>query len=135
MCSNQNRRFKSKRVQHDYRNIWIEFYLYCKFKCNFDKRKCNSDQWWNNSKCWCERKKRHVCEKDYIWNPAMWNCKNGKYLENIIDDSAITCANFTDSYEKKDSCNEETETIPINGYKSICEMQNFYISIFYLHFY
>ena len=65
----------------------------------------------------------------------MWNCKNGKYLENIIDDSAITCANFTDSYEKKDSCNEETETIPINGYKSICEMQNFYISIFYLHFY
>ena len=24
MCSKQNRRFKSKHVQHDYRNKWIE---------------------------------------------------------------------------------------------------------------
>ena len=24
MCSKQNRRFKSKSVQHDYRNTWIE---------------------------------------------------------------------------------------------------------------
>ena len=31
--------------------------------CKFDGRKFNSDQWWNNDKCLCECKKRHVCEK------------------------------------------------------------------------
>ena len=28
-------------------------------------------------------KKRHVCEKYYIWNPSTGSCKNGKYLANI----------------------------------------------------
>ena len=32
-------------------------------KCRFDGRKYNSDQWWNNDKCRCDCKKRHVCEK------------------------------------------------------------------------
>ena len=36
-------------------------------------------------------KKRHVCEKNYIWNPATGSCENGKYLASIIDDSAIMC--------------------------------------------
>ena len=40
----------------------------CKCKCK--GRKCNSDQWSNNDKCQCECKKRHVCEKDYVSNPA-----------------------------------------------------------------
>ena len=44
----------------------------CQYK--FDERKCNSTiQLWNNDKCWCECKKRHVCEKDYIWNPATYS--------------------------------------------------------------
>ena len=34
-----------------------------KFKCKFDGRNCNIDQWWNSDNCWCECKKRHVCEK------------------------------------------------------------------------
>ena len=38
-------------------------HLSCKCKCKFDGRKYNSDQWWNNIKCQCECKKRHVCEK------------------------------------------------------------------------
>ena len=45
-------------------------YISCECKCRFDGKKCNSDQWWNNDKCLCESKKRHACEKDYIWNPA-----------------------------------------------------------------
>ena len=60
-------------------------------KCRFDGRKCNSDQWWNNNKCRCECKKRHVCEKDYVWNPATRTCENIKYLASIMNDSAITC--------------------------------------------
>ena len=36
----------------------------CKCTCKFDGSNCNSDQWWNNDKCRCECKKRHVCEKD-----------------------------------------------------------------------
>ena len=30
-----------------------------------------------DDRCWCECKKHHVCEKDYVWNPAACNCKNG----------------------------------------------------------
>ena len=32
-----------------------------------------------------------ACEKDYIWNPAVFNFENGKYLAGSIEDSAITC--------------------------------------------
>ena len=35
-------------------------------KYKFAGRKCNSNQWWNNDKCRCACKKRHVCEKYYI---------------------------------------------------------------------
>ena len=56
---------------------------------NFDGRKCNLNQKWNNI-CACEnQKEHHVCKKCYIWNPAMCSCENGKYVENIIDDSVI----------------------------------------------
>ena len=43
-------------------------------KCKLDGRKCNSNQWLNNDKCGCECKKRHVCKKYYIWNPATCSC-------------------------------------------------------------
>ena len=26
-------------------------------------------------KCWCECKKIHVCEKDYVWNPSKCICE------------------------------------------------------------
>ena len=39
-------------------------HILCECKCRFDGKKCNSYQWWNNYKCECESKKRHVCEKD-----------------------------------------------------------------------
>ena len=45
-------------------------HISCECKCKFDGGKCNLGQWWNNDKCQCECKKRNVCEKDYIWNPA-----------------------------------------------------------------
>ena len=35
----------------------------CKCKCKFEGRQCHLDQWWNNDKCQCECKKRHLCEK------------------------------------------------------------------------
>ena len=35
------------------------------------------------AKCRCECKKYHICEKDYVWNPAICNCENGKYLGYI----------------------------------------------------
>ena len=63
----------------------------CKWKCKFDGRKSNSDHWWKNDKCRYEYKKCHVCEKDYIWNPATCSCQNGKYLASFIDDSATAC--------------------------------------------
>ena len=66
-------------------------HILCKCKCRFDGRKCNSSQCWNKDKCWCECKNRHVCEKEYVWNPSTCNCENGKYLASIMDDSAIIC--------------------------------------------
>ena len=63
----------------------------CKCKCRFDGKKCNSYQWCNNNKCRCEYKKHHIYGKDYFWNPSTCNCKNGKYLASIMDDSVITC--------------------------------------------
>ena len=79
-----------------------------KCKCKFDGRKCNSDQWWNNSKCWCECKKRHICEKDYIWNPATCSCEDWKLLASIMNNTGITCDEIIESY------NKETKTISTN---------------------
>ena len=58
-------------------------------KCKFDEAKCKSNQWWNNDKCRCECKKHHICEKDYVSNPATCNCENGKYLASIMVYSVI----------------------------------------------
>ena len=73
-------------------------HISCQCKCKFDGRKHNSDQWWNNDKCQSECKKHHVCEKDYVWNPATCSCENGEYLASIIVDSAIKCDEIVESY-------------------------------------
>ena len=64
--------------------------------------------------------KRHVCEKDYVWNPATCNCENGKYLASIMDDSMITCDEVIKSYDEK------IKTIPtnFNEKKVTCKTQN-----------
>ena len=36
-------------------------------------------------------KKSHVYEKDCVWNPATYACKNEKNLAIIMDDSGIMC--------------------------------------------
>ena len=59
-------------------------------------------------------KKRHVCEKDYVWNPATCNCKNRKYLASIMYDSAIMC----------DEIVEATVPINLNENKANCKTQN-----------
>ena len=50
--------------------------------------------------------KHYVCEKDHIWNPSTSSCKNGIYLESIIDKSVTTCVEIVDA--------EETKIIPKN---------------------
>ena len=56
--------------------------------------------------------KKHICEKDYIWNPATCSCKNGKYLASIIDNSVIMCDEIMDAKSK--SNNKETKTVSTN---------------------
>ena len=98
----------------------------CKCKWTFGSRKCNSNQKWNNNKCWfkCKNPKKHVCEKDYIWNPANCSCKNGKYLASVTDDSVITC----------DKMIEKTKAVTTNFNEKIHSVKQ-KISIFYLPFY
>ena len=35
--------------------------------------------------------KKHICQKDYIWQPITCISENGKYLASIIENSVITC--------------------------------------------
>ena len=86
--------------------------------CRFDGTKSNSNQWWNNDKCRCECKKVHVYEKGCVWNPAKFNCENGKYLTSIIDYSAVIFDDVIESYD---------EEINLNENKAICKTQSFYI--------
>ena len=57
------------------------------FKYKFHGRKCNSNQKQDKDKCRCKCKK-HICEKNYIRNPATCSCE---YLASINDDSVDTC--------------------------------------------
>ena len=92
-------------------------YISCKCKCKFDENKCNSGQWWNKDKCRCEGKKHHLCEKDYVWNPAPGSCENGKYFASIMGDSTIMYNEIIDVYD-------ETQ---FNEKKANCKTQNVYI--------
>ena len=49
-------------------------YISCKCKFKLNGTKSNSNQLWDNNKYRCEWKKYHICEKDYIWNPARCSC-------------------------------------------------------------
>ena len=55
-------------------------------------------------RCWCKCEK-HVCQKEYNWNPATCSWEYGKYLATIIDDSVITCDEIIHA---------ETKTFPAN---------------------
>ena len=90
----------------------------CKCKCRFVEKKCSSVQWWNNNTCLCECKKRHVCDKDYTWNPATCSCQNGKCLASFMDNSAIACDEVIESYDEETNFNEK---------KATCKTQSFYI--------
>ena len=97
------------------------------YKCRYDGRKCNSDQWQNNNTYRCECKRRHVCQKSYVWNPSTCNGENGKYLASIMDNSMITCHEVIEPYEGEKNFNETKET---------CKMQNIYILItFFINYY
>ena len=94
------------------------------WKRKFHGRKCNSNQNWNNDKCWYECKKHHICEKVYIWIPAICSCKNGKHLASIIENSLITCGKVI----------KEIKAVSTNfNEKNIAsKIQNFYILLVFL---
>ena len=84
----------------------------CECRCKCDGRKCEK---WNNVNCRCECEKHHICEKDYISNPAIFSCKNGKYLTNIIDNDSVVTCDDTKLYNADTETklyDEETRTVP-----------------------
>ena len=63
----------------------------CECKCNFDEKnviQINSGIVINID---VNIKNVMYMKKDYIWNPAICSCENGKYLASIMNDSSITC--------------------------------------------
>ena len=100
----------------------LKRHISCKCKCRFDEVQINGRITINVD----VSIKRHVCEKDYIWNPSTCSCENGKYLASIMDDSVITCDEIIDAEAK--SNDQETKTIPTNfNEKNITyQIKNFY---------
>ena len=108
----------------------------CECEYKYDGRKCNLNQKSNSDKCRCECKKCHICEKDYIWNPATYGRKNGKYLARIIDYSVITCDEFID--EEAQSYDEETKitTRNLNEKNIVCETKKVIcFTCFFIYYY
>ena len=58
-------------------------------------------------------------KKVHIRNPRTCTCENGRYLENIINDSVVTCDEIIDALR--------SELINFNDQKATCKMKNFYI--------
>ena len=52
-----------------------------------------------NNKFWCGCKKYHICDIDYVWNPATFSCENWKYLASVMNDSAIICDEVIKPYD------------------------------------
>ena len=67
--------------------------------------------------------KIHVCEKEYFCHPSKCNCENGKYLANIMDDSAIIYDEVIEPHEGEINLNEK---------KAICKTQSLYILLPFL---
>ena len=84
-----------------------------------------------HDKCQCECKKRHICEKDYAWNPDTCNWESGEYLASIMDDSAIMCDEVIESY-KEDTEAKSYDKTNFNEKKATCKGQNFYILLAFL---
>ena len=51
-------------------------------------------------------------KKGYIWNPATFSCENDKYVESIIGDSVITCAETTEKAKNVPTKITSTKTAP-----------------------
>ena len=62
-------------------------------------------------------------KRDYAWNPATCICENGKYLANIMDNSAILCDGVIESYNEDTNFNEK---------KATCKMKNLNILLAFL---
>ena len=82
-------------------------------------------------------KKHHIYEKDYIWNPAICSCKNGKYFASIIDNSVITWDEIRDAEAKL--YNEETKKNFVSNFAPIFNEKKQPVKhkmfVCYLHFY
>ena len=66
-------------------------------------------------------KKNHICEKDYIWNPATCSWESVKYLASIIDNSVIKGDKIIDAKEKKTISKDIICEIPFINYFSIID--------------
>ena len=95
-------------------------HISCKCKCRFDGEKCNTNQWWNNNKRRCESKNIHLCENDYVWNPATCTCENRKYLASIMDKTIW------------DELIDETET-SFNEKNITCKTKSFCFTYFFIN--
>ena len=63
-------------------------HISCDSKCKFNSAAFQIKRG-RRRKGQCECKIYCECKTYYSWNPTTYNCKNGKYLQSIIDKSVI----------------------------------------------
>ena len=73
------------------------------------------------------RVKKHIYKKDYIWNPAICSCKNGKYLASTSDDSVIMCDEIVGTTKSILTKTVPTKTVPAKSYS-----KSFYLLLAFL---
>ena len=70
---------------------------------------------------------KSIIDKGYIWNPATCNCKNGKYLASIIDNSVITCEEVRDAEAKPYGEETKATAANFNEKNAICKTKKLHI--------
>ena len=73
-------------------------------------------------------------QKSCIWNLSTCTCKNGRYAENIIDNSVITCDEVIETTKINLAKTVPSKSIPTNfkEKKVICKMEHYYILLSFL---
>ena len=114
----------------------------CKCKCKFDGRKLIQINGGITLNVNVSVENVMYVKKIFVWNPATCNCKNGKYLASIMNDSAITCDEAIDAdadaeaktNDESKLNKKETKTVPknFNEKNMTFKTQNFYVLLAFL---
>ena len=122
----------------------IEWHKTCKCKCRLHASVCNNKQCWNKDKCRSECKElidKGRCDKGFIWNPGICDCKcdkscdigeyldykNCKFRKQLVDKLVEDCSENIDE-------NEMIYNSTLNDHRKVCNSCTLYIVLLVITF-